>query len=38
MVAAGVLARHGRGWYGRAVDVDAWLLGRWPATADREAS
>ena len=29
MVSAGVLARRGRYWYGRAVDIDAWLLGRW---------
>jgi glucose-6-phosphate dehydrogenase assembly protein OpcA len=29
MVAAGVLTRRGRCWYGRAIDIDAWLLGRW---------
>jgi hypothetical protein len=32
MVADGVLARRGRSWYGRAVDIDAWLLGRWSAS------
>jgi hypothetical protein len=32
MIADGVIARRGRSWYGRAVDIDAWLLGRWPAT------
>jgi hypothetical protein len=43
MVADGVIARRGRSWYGRAVDIDAWLLGRWATqstatsgTADRE--
>jgi hypothetical protein len=32
MVAAGVLARRGRYWYGRAIDIDSWLLGRWSAS------
>jgi len=31
MVLDGVLALHGKSWYGRVDDVDAWLLGRWPA-------
>lgn len=30
MVRAGVLARHGRYWFGRASDIDRWFLGRWP--------
>lgn len=29
MVRAGVLVRRGRFWFGRAVDIDSWLLGRW---------
>jgi hypothetical protein len=29
MVADGVIAQHGRYWFGRAADIDAWLLGRW---------
>lgn len=24
-----VLNRIGRSWFGRAVDLDAWMLGRW---------
>jgi hypothetical protein len=35
MVADGVLARRGRYWYGRAADIDAWLLGQWNAPAAR---
>ena len=38
MVAASVLARRGRFWYGRGADIDAWLLGQWNApTAQRGA-
>lgn len=37
MVADGVIAQHGRYWFGRAADIDAWLLGRWvrPALVSR---
>lgn len=31
MVTARVLVRRGRYWYGRATDIDAFLLGQWQA-------
>lgn len=35
MVKAKVIARRGRCWFGRAADIDAWLLGRWEAPGSR---
>jgi hypothetical protein len=34
MQRAGVLVRRGRYWWGRAADIDAWLLGNWPTEGD----
>jgi len=31
LVEAGVLVRRGRFWFGRAADIDSFLLGRWDA-------
>ncbi len=33
LVADGVLFRRGRAWYGRPVDVETWLAGRWTPQA-----
>lgn len=33
LVTAGVIARQGRFWYGRAADIDTYLLGRWSPPA-----
>jgi len=37
MVKAGVLVRRGRFWFGRAGDVDEFLLGKWAQKPARGA-
>lgn len=35
LLAAGVIAKHGKTWFGKQLEIEQWLLGRWtpPAAA-----